>query len=230
MSGWIALASLFVLALAALWALRVRGPMLQLAAAALLVGAAGYAGQGRPSLEGASRTAAQQKPPIPLTTLRRAFFGQFGRTEHWLIMSESFASRGQTADAATVMQSAVREHPGDPSLWIGFGNALVDQAGSLTPASQLAFQRAIDLAPNHPAPRFFLGLALARSGQPAQAAALWRAILAEAPADASWRPYVEDALIAISPRPGPSPPAGDRSAPTPQPSSTTDRTPRPLPR
>jgi len=206
MSGWVMLALLIVLALAALWALRVRGALLQLGAAALLVGAAGYAVQGRPSLEGVSRTAAQQKPPIPLTTLRRAFFGQFGRTEHWLIMSESFAARGQTAEAATVMQSAVREHPGDALLWIGFGNALVDQAGGLTPASQLAFQRAIDLAPNHPAPRFFLGLALARSGQTSRAADLWRQILSEAPADASWRPYVEDAVMAISPRPNTAPP------------------------
>ena len=205
MSGWVMLALLIVVALTAMWALRVRGALLQLGAAALLVGAAGYAVQGRPNLEGVSRTAAQQRPPIPLTTLRRAFFGQFGRTEHWLIMSESFAARGQTAEAATVMQSAVREHPGDALLWIGFGNALVDQAGGLTPASQLAFQRAIDLAPNHPAPRFFLGLAMARSGQPAQAAALWRTILAEAPADASWRPYVEDALMAISPRPNTAP-------------------------
>ena len=230
MSGWMTLALLVAAALAAMWAMRLRGPMLQLGAAALLVGAAGYAVQGRPSLEGASRSEAQRKPPIPLTTLRRAFFGQFGRTEHWLIMSESFAARGRTSDAATVLQSAVREHPDDPSLWTGFGNALVDQAGSLTPASQLAFQRAIDLAPGLPAPRFFLGLALARSGQPAEAAALWSTILAEAPADASWRPYVEDALIAISPRPAQSPPAADRSAPTPPPSSTTDRIPRPLPR
>ena len=230
MSGWIALALLIAVALAAMWALRVRGAMLQLGAAALLVGAAGYAVQGRPSLEGASRTAAQQRPPIPLTKLRRAFFGEFGRTEHWLIMSESFAARRDTAGAATVMQSAVREHPGDPMLWIGFGNALVDQASGLTPASQLAFQRAIDLAPKYPAPRFFYGLALARSGQPAQAAALWREVLAEAPADASWRPYVEDALIAISPHPVQSPPAAGRSAPKQQPSSATDRTPRQLPR
>jgi len=28
----------------------------------------------------------------------------------------------------------------------------------------------------------------------------WRAILARAPADASWRPMVEDAVLAVSPR------------------------------
>ena len=29
-------------------------------------------------------------------------------------------------DAAGVLQSAVREHPDDPALWVGLGNALVD--------------------------------------------------------------------------------------------------------
>ena len=85
-------------------------------------------------------------------------------TEHWLVISESLARRGKTQDAAGVLQSAVREHPGDPALWIGLGNALADHAGTLTPASDLAYRRAIELSPDYPAPRFFYGLALARSG------------------------------------------------------------------
>jgi cytochrome c-type biogenesis protein CcmH len=229
-SGWISLALLFVAALALIWALRVRGPMLQLAAAALLVGAAGYAVQGHPGLQGSPRGAAERQPPIPLTTLRRAFFGQFGPTEHWLIMSESYASRGRTADAVAVLESAVHEHPGDPTLWVGLGNALVDHAGTVTPAAELAFRRAAELAPDHPAPPFFLGLALARSGDPQDALALWRGILAKAPADVSWRPYVEDAILALTSARVPSSPGARRSAPTPQPSSAPDRTPRPLPR
>ncbi|HEX6409243.1 MAG TPA: tetratricopeptide repeat protein, partial [Sphingomicrobium sp.] len=126
------------------------------------------------------------------------FFGRFGPTEHWLLISESLARRGKTQEAAGVLQSAVREHPGDPILWIGLGNALADHSRMLTPASDLAFRRAIELAPDHPAPRFFYGLALARSGNGNDALQLWRQILAEAPADASWRPVVEDAIAAIS--------------------------------
>ena len=67
----------------------------------------------------------------------------------------------------------------------------------LTPASELAFRRANELAPNHPAPRFFYGLALARSGDAKNAVAIWREILAKAPADAGWRPFVEDAVAAL---------------------------------
>jgi cytochrome c-type biogenesis protein CcmH len=196
-SGWIALLVLILAALALLWALQVRGPMLQLAGAALLFGAAGYAVQGRPSLAGSPRMAQQRQAPIALTTLRHAFYGRFGPTEHWLLISESYARRGQMEDSVGVLESAVREHPGDPVLWVGLGNALADHAGGLTPASELAYRRAIELAPDHPAPRFFLGLALARSGAPRQAIALWRSVLAEAPADASWRPFVEDAIAAL---------------------------------
>ena len=197
MSGWIPLLLLIVASLALLWALRVRGAMIQLVAAALLFGAAGYAMFGRPGLASSPRSVEQARAPVPLTNFRHAFFGNFGPTEHWLLMSESLARRGQTQNAAKVLQSAVREHPGDPILWIGLGNALADHAGTLTPGAELAFRRAQELIPTHPAPRFFYGLALARSGKGDVAIALWRQILAEAPADASWRPFVEGSIAAL---------------------------------
>lgn len=203
MMGWVALIALIAVAAGLLWALRVRGPTLQLCGAALLFGAAGYAVQGRPSLPGEHRTASGRPAPIPLTKLRHAFYGNFTPTEHWLVISESYASRGNTEEAVNVLTAAVREHPGDPMLWTGLGNALADHAGMLTPASELAFKKANALAPQYPAPRFFLGLARARSGDPQDAIALWKAILSEAPANASWRPYVEDAIAAVQPRPQP---------------------------
>jgi cytochrome c-type biogenesis protein CcmH/NrfG len=67
----------------------------------------------------------------------------------------------------------------------------------MTPAADLAYSRAAELAPGHPAPVFFMGLALARSGDGASAVAMWRSLLASAPANASWRPVVEDALAAV---------------------------------
>ena len=201
MSGWILLAILFVAALGGLRLLGLRGPIMQLSAAALLFGCAGYALQGRPSLPGSPRAARSAEAPIPLTRLRHAFFGQFTGAESWLRISEALASRGNTKDAAGALGSAVREHPDDPILWIGLGNALVDHAGMLTPASELAYRRAAQLAPGHPAPLFFMGLALARSGARDGALASWNEILAGAPANASWRPVVEDAVAALQPPP-----------------------------
>jgi hypothetical protein len=198
MSGWIILAFLVSCALAALWLMRVRGPQLTLAAAFLLFGCAGYALQGHPGLAGSPRAAAASGTVMPVAPIRHAFFGEFTGSEHWLIMSESFGRRGSTREAVEVMDSAVREHPGDPQLWIGLGNGLMDHSGVITPASEFAYRRAAELAPGHPAPLYFYGLALARSGDSKEAVALWRRVLAEAPADASWRPVVENSIAALS--------------------------------
>ena len=198
MTGWLALVLLVALGLGAFRLLGLRGAMLQLAAAALLIGAAGYALQGRPGLGGFTREIRDPRQVIPLASARRVFFGEVGGSSHWLMMADSMASRGNTADAAGILRSAVREHPGDPVLWIGLGNALVDHVGVLTPAAQLAYERAIQLSPGHPAAPFFIGVALARSGDRDGAVKMWRQILSEAPADAAWRPLVEDAVAALS--------------------------------
>lgn len=208
--GWLILILLLLAVLGALWALGVRGALLQMSAAAMLFAAAGYAVQGRPGLTGAPKSQVQRTAPIPLTTLRHAFFGRFTSFEHWFVIAESFARRGETAKAAGVFRSAVREHPRNAALWIGFGNALADHSGALTPASQLAFERAAELAPGHPAPPYFLGLALIRSGERDAALKLWRSILAEAPAEARWRPFVEDSIRAVE---GPAAPETRPSGP-----------------
>ncbi|MFL6733348.1 MAG: tetratricopeptide repeat protein [Sphingomicrobium sp.] len=199
MTGWIILLALLIFAGGALWLLGVRGPLLKISTSALLIGAAGYAFQGRPNLDGAPTVAGKAEGLEPLTRARHAFFGEFGPTEHWLLMSERMASRGNSADAAGILRSGVREHPGDPALWVGLGNALVDHAHVMTPPAELAFARAEQLAPGHPAAPFFRGLAFARSGDPARAIGIWQELLASAPADASWRPLVEDGVAALTP-------------------------------
>ena len=199
MSGWLSLAALVALGAGALWLLGLPRAMLQLAVAALLLGASGYALQGRPGLSGSPKAEAPSAHVIPLAGARNAFFGEFTSSGHWLLMSDSMARKGNTADAAGVLRSAVREHPRDVALWVGLGNALVDHAGTLTPAAQLAYERAAELAPEHPAAPFFFGVALARSGDRRGAIVIWKQILADAPADASWRPLVEDAVAALGP-------------------------------
>ncbi|WP_310467933.1 hypothetical protein [Sphingomonas sp.] len=207
MSGWVFLVALLALGIATLRLFGTRGALLQLSGAALLFGAAGYALQGRPGLPGSPASATAKTAPIPLTKLRHAFYGNFTASEHWLVIAESYARRGATGDAAGVLQSAIRAHPRVPALWVGLGNALVDHAGMLTPAAELAFARARALAPEHPAAPFFLGLAKLRSGDRAGALALWNEVLASAPANATWRPLVEDAAATLNP-----PPSGEVAA------------------
>lgn len=199
--GWLILLAVTAASLGLLWSLGVRGGLLTASAAALLVGAAGYALQGRPDVPDAPAASGESHDNFPLTDARHAFFGHFTPAEPWLRMSEALARDGKSADAAGILQNAVKRYPGDPQLWIGLGNALVDHARGLTPPAELAYRRAAEMAPGHPAATFFYGLALARSGDREQAVALWRQILETAPADAEWRPLVERGVAALGDQP-----------------------------
>ena len=200
--GWLILVMLFGLSLVALHFLGVRGAMLQAAAAALLFGAAGYAVQGAPGERGAPARGSDGMKTLPLTGARHAFFGNFAPEEHWLLLSEGMARAGNTELAVGVLQTAVRRYPGDAHLWVGLGNALVDHSRGLTPPAELAYRRAQQLLPGHPAAPFFYGLALARSGDRQAAVEQWRVILATAPPDASWRPMIQQGIETLS-RPTP---------------------------
>ena len=196
--GWLLLLTLIGAALALLWLLKVRGGLLTAAAAALLLGASGYALQGSPGLPSAPAQANEDGDVFPLTDARHAFFGHFAPTEGWLRISEALARDGQSEDAVGILQNAVRRYPGDAQLWIGLGNALVDHSHGLTPPAELAYRRAAALAPGHPAAPFFYGLALARSGDAPAAVAIWQRILSRAPKEAGWRPLIEQGGAALS--------------------------------
>ena len=201
--AWVILLVLIASSLGALRLLGVRGAALTASAAVLLVGGAGYALQGRPDEQGAPAQGIEGHDVFPLTEARHAFFGNFTPAETWLRMSEALARDGQSEDSVGILENAVKRYPGDPQLWIGLGNALVDHARGMTPAAELAYRRAEQMAPGHPAAPFFYGLALARSGDREGALKLWRDILAKAPKDASWRPLVEQGVTALGAPPAP---------------------------
>jgi cytochrome c-type biogenesis protein CcmH len=195
--GWAILLTLAAAGLSALWALGMRHGMLTAAAAALMLGAAGYALQGRPELPGALAQGSEGQDFFPLTEARHAFFGNFSAAESWLRMSEALARDGKSEEAVGILQNAVRRYPGDAQLWIGLGNALVDHGRGLTPPAELAYRRANELNAG-PAASFFYGLALARSGHRDEAVAIWRDILDHTPKTVSWRPLVEQGVAAMS--------------------------------
>lgn len=204
--GWLVLIGLIAVGLGIAWLAGVRGGLLRAIAAALFLGAAGYALQGQPDLPGAATRSSEAQGVLPLTDARHAFFGQFTAAESWLRMSEALARNGEGADAVGILQNATKRYPGDAQLWIGLGNALVDHAHGLTPPAEYAFQRAAQASPGYPAAPFFYGLALARSGDRAAAVEIWNRILARAPKDASWRPLIEQGVAALG-GPGNRPPA-----------------------
>jgi cytochrome c-type biogenesis protein CcmH/NrfG len=193
--GWLALLILAPAAFAAIWRFgRLDRAGSQLLAAALLLALAGYAWQGSPGVPGSPQAGAE-RPPVPETafaTLRRDMFGQFDSADRWLSMSDRYLGRGDTGQAAGLIRSALRAHPDNAILWTGYGDALVVHGnGLLGPAADLAFRRAISLAPKHPGPRIFYGIALAQNGRFEEAELSWRQALALSPPDSPWREGLE---------------------------------------
>ncbi|HEX8534519.1 MAG TPA: tetratricopeptide repeat protein [Allosphingosinicella sp.] len=199
--GWLLMIALAALVLLALWKVAGFGRLgLQLAGAALLLAMAGYAWQGRPALAGrpVPPPARLELPESAFAQTREAMLGAVDQASFWLRMADSYHQRGDTYSAAAILRSGIRAHPRDPDLWVGLGNALVVHAdGMMTPAAELAFNRAAAIAPEHPGPKFFYGLALAQGGRFDEAERVWLALLARAPADAEWRPMVVERVQMI---------------------------------
>ncbi|MGE0179259.1 MAG: tetratricopeptide repeat protein [Sphingomonas sp.] len=198
--GWLVLLILALLTFAGLWFFIRDKAAVQLLGAALLIALAGYAWQGRPGLAGRPKTAPerQQVPESEFSAMRQNLLGRFDRAAAWLTMAEGFQRRGDTRTGVEVIQAGLRDSPQDADLWVGLGNALVVHAnGMMSPAAQLAFQRAARIAPDHPGPAFFYGLALAQGGNYAEAERVWRQLLASAPPNAPYRATIEERLRAI---------------------------------
>jgi cytochrome c-type biogenesis protein CcmH/NrfG len=199
--GWLLIIGLGALVLLALWRLAGFDRVgLQLAAAALLLAMTGYAWQGNPALAGrpVDPPARQELPESAFAGSREAMLGAVDQASFWLRMADSYHRRGDTYSAAAILKSGIRAHPKDADLWVGLGNALVIHGeGMMSPAAQLAFDRAATIAPDHPGPPFFYGLALAQGGRLEEAERIWLGLLATAPADAEWRPMVAERLQMI---------------------------------
>lgn len=213
MMGWVAMLLLAGAVLIGLWRW-VRRDMgaLQFLAAALLIALAGYAWQGRPGLDGApkARGADERRPASDFAQLRRPLLGEFTPAGAWLTAAEALTQTGSTESAVNMIRGRLEQSPRSMELWLGLGDALIQHAGGmLTPAAEMAFNRAAQSAPDHPAPRFFYGLALARNGQIEPAQAYWREVLAMPQTNDQWRDMVAQAqrIAAEMPTMGPAGPA-----------------------
>ena len=217
--GWLIMLGLALAAGLGLgWFLRSDKGALQFLAAALLLALAGYSWQGHAGFAGAPKQppARQDVPESEFAKTREDTLGRFDRASAWLSMADSMQARGDYQSAARLLQGAARRNRRDVDLWVGLGNALVLHGGGMmSPASQLAFQRAQAIAPDHPGPRFFYGLALAQGGNFDGAERVWRE-LAAGDLPPTYRRLIDERLQAIAaarasgeipggPRPSPEP-------------------------
>jgi cytochrome c-type biogenesis protein CcmH len=199
--GFVWLLLLALAAAALLWRLRIARPLWSLAGAALMLGAAGYALQGRPFQPGMPREANSKAGDVDagLVTLRDQMFqARFTTDGAFLIASDAMLRAGDPGAAAGWTSAGIRAAPDSAVLWTELGGVIAaHDGGQVSPASLFAFRHAARLAPDNPGPPFFLGIALVEAGRFAEARAPWRRALALCPAKAPYRQPIAARLMLL---------------------------------
>lgn len=197
--GWVMLAVVTVLAAGLLVMFRVPRLLWTTVATALVLGCAGYAVQGRPGLgEAKPRPQARSIETAPdLIALRTAMWGKFTVESQYEVAFDALMRVGDARSAVKLAIGGVTKYPDSAELWTDLGSGFVTHDGSLSPPARFAFDRAITLAPRHPAPRFFRGLGHVQSGQLAEARADWVQALTLTPANAPYRAGIEERLAVL---------------------------------
>ncbi len=166
---------------------------------ALGVGVAGYALTGSPQQP--SRPAARAQNDVRFTPEAEkaspSLMNNYGDVRAWLTLSDALIRAGRTETAVVALGHATEAIPGNVNLWVQTGIALVAHAdGQVVPAARLAFDRASRLAPAHPAPPYFLGLAWMQAGRPAEALKPWQMLDARTPEDAPFKGLLGEQIAA----------------------------------
>lgn len=198
--GWLILLVLAAGAVVLALALRFPRPLWTMLGAALALGGVGYAWQGRPTL----MAAAPSPRPDPLhdddaiADLRNQLIGRFGEQAQMFIAADALSRSGDKRTAVKIMLGAVGGAPTSVPYWTELGNVLFAHDGyQMSPAAQFAFRRARRLGPNDPTPFFFEGLAWMRAGDFRKARLLWGLALQKSPADATYRPAIEQRVMLL---------------------------------
>lgn len=183
--GFVALALFGAATSALLWRLGIARPLWSIVGAALMLGATGYALQGRPLLPGRPTEADARPLEVDpgLVELRGELFGGYTADAAYFTAGDAMLRAGDAGAAVQVMLGGIRRYPGSVEIWTGLGTTLsIHDGNQMSPSALLAFQHAMRLSPRHPGPSFFAGLAYVRGGRFAAAEPLWRRALALTPA------------------------------------------------
>jgi cytochrome c-type biogenesis protein CcmH len=125
----------------------------------------------------------------------------------WSVLAPVLERLGRYDDAVRAYQNSITYNGENAERRADLGAVMAAAAGGVvTSEARAEFERAVALNADDAKASYFLGLAAEQDGRAAQAASIWRAMLAKAPSDAPWRPLVQEALTRVggSPAPGPS--------------------------
>jgi cytochrome c-type biogenesis protein CcmH len=116
----------------------------------------------------------------------------------WSVLAPVLAKLGRFDDAVRAYRNSITYNGDTAARRSDLGEAMAAAAGGVVTAeAKSEFERAVALDTNEVKARFFLGLSAEQDGRATEAAAIWRAMLETAPADAPWRPLVQSALARV---------------------------------
>jgi len=133
----------------------------------------------------------------------------------WEVLAPVYMRLGRFDDAVAARKKAIALNGDGAAREADLGEAEAAAAnGVVTAEAKAAFERAVVLDPHDAKARYFIGLAAEQDGKSEEAAALWRGLLAVAPAGAPWIGFVREALSRASgtPAAAPGPSADDVAA------------------
>lgn len=139
----------------------------------------------------------------------------------WDVVAPVYMRMGRYTDAVRARANAVRLLGASADREADLGEAMVAAGNSIVTAeAKASFERALKIDSNHLKAQYFIGLAAEQDGRPQEAAQIWRAMLARAPANAPFRPLVQESLARVDKN---EPPKGIAVEPkAPQPGPTTE--------
>jgi cytochrome c-type biogenesis protein CcmH len=123
----------------------------------------------------------------------------------WEVVAPVYMKLERYDDAVKARRNALNLLGDTADREVDLGEALTAAAnGVVTAEAKAAFDRAIEIEGTHFKAMFYLGLAAQQDGKAAEAARIWRDLIAKAPAEAPWLSVVRQSLARVE-GPGPRP-------------------------
>jgi cytochrome c-type biogenesis protein CcmH len=133
----------------------------------------------------------------------------------WEVLAPVYIRLGRFDDAVAARRKSLALNGATATRESDLGEALAGAAnGVVTAEAKDLFERAVARDPHEAKARYFLGLAAEQDGKADAAAAIWRALLTDAPAGAQWVEFVRGALARVAGPPGAAVVPGVAAGPT----------------
>ncbi len=137
----------------------------------------------------------------------------------WALYARSLRQLGQTDDAVSAYEQALKTSGNDPELASELGETLIGQAnGTVTPRAIALFEQAASANPKDPRAAFYKAMAKEQAGDRAGALADFKTLAQSAPPDAPWLVPVNANIAELSQQLGLPVPAVPTRTPAPGPS------------